>query len=45
VGKVVTRCPDVKGEIQLEGHEKGSAEKYLNLEKHQNADGFSGKRN
>jgi hypothetical protein len=36
-------CPDVKGEIQWEDHEKGSAEKCLNLEKHQNPDGFFAK--
>jgi hypothetical protein len=35
----------LRGKFNWRAHEKGRTEKVMNLEKHQNADGFSGKRN
>jgi hypothetical protein len=40
VGNVGTSCPDVGTKFKWRTHENESAEKYLNLEKHQDADGF-----
>jgi hypothetical protein len=43
-GQASNSCTILREKFRWRTHEKGIAEKCLNLEKHQDADGFSAKR-